>query len=91
MTPKKEAKNLVNKLTNEIWYNESYTKGYGVTGWKTVYNKKQARQCALITVNKIINIFNELKDLSDEDKLLCVHHYKQVKNEIKSMKKKKEN
>ena len=54
MTPQEKANSLVNRFLDHCWHNEQVNKGFGVTGIKTVYNKKEAIECALIAVDEIL-------------------------------------
>lgn len=54
MTPEEKAKDLFNKMLEHCWYNTFPTDRYGVSRKVTTYRDNEAKQCALIATNEII-------------------------------------
>jgi hypothetical protein len=74
MTPKEKAKELVEKF-NEIHQTNFRNRAYAQT---------QAKQCALIAVDEILNVLEEIPDLKVEGNILLdkIEYYKGVLMEV---------
>jgi hypothetical protein len=78
MTAKEKAKELFNKFINANSYSEEYVVGQ----YDIVYSldKLDAKECALICVNEIIDI---IRELANEDLIgIYLLYYENVKKEI---------
>ena len=86
MTPKEKAQELVDKFynttPNEAWINEPVGLSEEYKAWK------QAKQCALIAVNEIINTLNmDIRDIDVRGNILLdlIDYWREVKKEIQKL------
>jgi len=74
MTPKEKAEQLVNAMGISVSYGINYTSGDNIP----MYRNQYAKQCALIAVDEIINIW-EYSDTQEK------WWWQQVKQEIEKL------
>jgi len=74
MTPKEKAKELVEKF-QDIENIGRYSGDYGFSEWSTIESIKQAKQCALIAVDEMIEVC---------DSYVAPYYY-EVKQEIEKL------
>jgi hypothetical protein len=82
MTPKEKAQELVDKYKDiDIEISSEY-KGYGDGADYLLMDNGDAKQCALIAVNEMINI---IKYTKMDCQLNILEYWKEVKKEIKNL------
>jgi len=77
MEAKEKAKELVDKYADEFNFDDTY-RGY----------REQAKQCALIVVDEIINTLNsDIRDLDVRGNILLdlIDYWREVKQEIEQL------
>jgi hypothetical protein len=83
MEPKEKAKELVEKI-QDIENIGCYSGDYGFSEWSTIESIKQAKQCALIVVDEILDLNLGLSNC-DENNWAIEKFYIEVKQEIERL------
>jgi hypothetical protein len=87
MTPKEKAKELVSKF-EDIDNMGRYSGEFGESVWSTIELRRQAKQCALLTVAEILLTLNkDIKDLDVVGNVLLnlIDYWKEVEQEIEKL------